>query len=68
MSTAKENAAAFQTWHSRRTYSPGNPQIDPWMRDVLLSLQMTLNLLAKQIDENTARIRRIETHLGRSGR
>lgn len=60
LSTAKENVAAFHTWHSNRTYNPGHPQIDPWMRDVLISLQTTLNLLAKQIDDNTERIARLE--------
>lgn len=63
MSTAKENVAAFHTWHSPRTYNSGNPQIDPWMRDVLVSLQSTLNLLAVQIDENSERLTRIERHL-----
>ncbi|HWK19780.1 MAG TPA: hypothetical protein VNR37_03295 [Microbacteriaceae bacterium] len=62
-SSAKENVAAFHTWHSGRTYSPGHPQIDPWMRDVLVSLQSTLNLLAEQIDKNSERIARIERFL-----
>lgn len=63
MDSAQENVSAFHTWHSSRTYSPGNPQIDPWMRDVLVSLQSTLNLLATQIDQNTQRIDRIESFL-----
>ena len=63
--SAAQNVAAFHTWHSSRTYSAGHPQLDPWMRDVLISLQSTLNLLAKQIDENTRRIDRIEQHLRR---
>jgi hypothetical protein len=63
MSSAKENVAAFHTWHAPRTYNPGHSEIDPWMRDVLISLQNTLNLLAKQLDENTDRIERIERHL-----
>jgi hypothetical protein len=63
MSSAKENVAAFQTWHSSRTYNPGHPEIDPWMRDVLLSLQSTLNQLAEQMDSNTERLDRIERFL-----
>ena len=63
MSTAQENVAAFHTWHSSRTYSPGNPQIDPWLRDVLVSLQSTLNLLAEQMDDNTRRFGTLESRL-----
>ncbi len=62
-SSAKENVAAFHTWHSSRTWDAGHPDIDPWMRDVLISLQSTLNLLAAQIDENSERLTRIERHL-----
>lgn len=62
-SSAKENVAAFHTWHSGRTFHAGDPKIDPWMRDVLVSLQTTLNLLATQLDENTQRIDRIERFL-----
>ena len=65
-SSAKDNVAAFHTWHSGRTFSSGHPQIDPWLRDVLVSLQSTLNLLAEQIDESASRIERIEAHLRRS--
>lgn len=61
--SAYQNVQAFHSWHSNRTYEPGNPQIDPWLRDVLVSLQNTLNLLAKQIDDNTRRIQDIETFL-----
>jgi hypothetical protein len=64
-SSAKDNVAAFHTWHSSRTFNAGHPQIDPWMRDVLVSLQTTLNLLAQQIDDNSARLDRIEQHLRR---
>ena len=60
MSSAKENVAAFHTWHSARTFNAGHPDIDPWMRDVLISLQTTLNLLAKQIDEDARRIDQVE--------
>lgn len=67
MSSAQENVQAFHTWHSSRTWSSGHPQIDPWMRDVLVSLQNTLNLLAKQIDENTERIERLESWARRQG-
>lgn len=63
MSSALENVEAFHTWHSSRTWDAGHPTIDPWMRDVLVSLQSTLNHLAKQIDDNTARLNRIEQHL-----
>jgi len=63
--SAYQNVQAFHTWHSSRTFHPGHAQIDPWMRDVLVSLQSTLNLLAKQIDENTQRIDRIEARLRR---
>lgn len=54
---------AFHTWHSSRTWEAGHPEIDPWMRDVLVSLQSTLNLLAEQLDSNTARLEPIERHL-----
>jgi hypothetical protein len=63
MSTAQENVQAFQTWHSSRTYNPGHPQIDPWMRDVLLSLQNTLRLMAEQIDRDSDRIRQLEAQV-----
>jgi len=65
MSSAKANAATFQTWHSSRTFSPGHAQIDPWMRDVLINLQLCLNSMAEQIDDNTARIDAVEQHLRR---
>lgn len=65
MSTAKENVAAFHTWHSTRTYNPGHPQLDPWMRDVLLSLQQTLNLLAEQADRDSERIADLERQVAR---
>jgi hypothetical protein len=39
--------------------------MDPWMRGVLLALQVTLNELAHQIDENTARLEQLEKHLRR---
>jgi hypothetical protein len=65
MGKAQDNAAAFHTWHSGRTFYAGNPQIDPWMRDVLVNLQACLNEFAKQIDSNTERLDRIEAHLRR---
>ncbi|MBL5974835.1 MAG: hypothetical protein D3X82_14005 [Candidatus Leucobacter sulfamidivorax] len=65
MSTAKQNVAAFHTWHSPRTYNPGHPQLDPWMRDVLLSLQQTLNLLAEQADRDSERIADLERQVAR---
>ena len=67
MGQAQQNAAAFHSWHSNRTYHPGNPEIDPWMRNVLLNLQACLNEFAKQIDSNTERLDRIEAHLRRRG-
>lgn len=67
MATAKQQVQAFHTWHSSRTFNPGNPQIDPWMRDVLVNLQVCLNSLADQIDDNTERLDRIEQHLRRKG-
>jgi hypothetical protein len=39
--------------------------MDPWLRGVFLALQVTLNELAHQIDENTARIDRLEQQLRR---
>lgn len=66
--SAYQNVQVFQTWHSSRTFNPGHPQIDPWMRDVLVSLQSTLNLLAKQIDKNTedlAETRRVVNQIAR---
>jgi hypothetical protein len=65
MTSAGEQAAAFQTWHSSRTWDPGHPQMDPWMRGVLLALQVTLNELAHQIDEITARQEQLEKQLRR---
>lgn len=65
MATAREHAAAFHTWHSKRTWNAGHPQIDPWMRDVLVALQACLNELATQIDSNTERLDRIESFLRR---
>jgi hypothetical protein len=37
--------------------------MDPWMRGVLLALQVTLNELAEKIDENSDRIARLEQQL-----
>ena len=63
MSSAREQAAAFQTWHSPRTWEAGHPQIDPWLRGVLLALQVTLNGMAEMIDHQDDRIARLEQHL-----
>lgn len=60
MGKAQQNVNTWQTWHSSRTYNPGHSQLDPWMRDVLLNLQLCLNSLAKQIDDNTDRLDRLE--------
>lgn len=69
---AVQAAAAFHTWHSSRTWNPGHPQIDPWMRDVLLNLQLALNTMsasqraiAEQVDRNTALLSRIAAHLNK---
>lgn len=67
MAKAMQHAQAFQTWHSSRTFSSGNPQIDPWMRDVLVALQGCLNELATHIDDNTERIERLENWARRQG-
>jgi hypothetical protein len=67
MGKAQQNAAAFHTWHSSRTFNPGHSQIDPWMRNVLINLQACLNEFAKQIDSNTERLDRIEAQLRRQG-
>lgn len=52
--------SAFSGTHSGRTYNAGNPAIDPWLRNVLVQLQATLNALgeqqknlARQVDQNT---------------
>jgi len=63
MGSAREQAAAFQTWHSSRTWDAGHPQIDPWLRGVLLALQVTLNELAEKIDQDAERIARLEQQL-----
>jgi hypothetical protein len=67
MGQAQQNAAAFHSWHSNRTYNPGHSQIDPWMRDVLLGLQACLNEFARQIDSNTERLDRVERLLRQRG-
>lgn len=61
MGKAQANAQAFHTWHSSRTYNSGHPQLDPWMRDVLLNLQLCLNSMAKQLDEQDDRLDRLES-------
>lgn len=63
MATAQQHVAAFQSHHSNRTFHAGNPQIDPWMRNVLVALQVCLNELATKIDNNAQRLDRIEHHL-----
>lgn len=67
-------ANAFHTWHSSRTWNAGHPEIDKWLRDVLVSLQSTLYTIAEaekamaaQIDQNTAAIREIQLFLNRRG-
>ena len=67
---SKQAAAAFYAWHSSRTWDSGHPQIDPWMREVLVALQGALNTIAvsqadiaRQVDENTRTIERMVRHL-----
>lgn len=67
MGTQQGNANAFHTWHSSRTYS-GHPDLDPWMRNVLLNLQLCLNSFAAQIDDNTERLGRLEQAVRQMGR
>ena len=72
-SRAKQSVSAvagFHSHHSSRTYNPGHPKIDPWMRDVLVSLQATLNTLAStqqeiaaQVDRNTTVLNQVIAHL-----
>ena len=58
-------AAAFHTWHSSRTWEAGHPQIDPWMRDVLIALQNALNTITKSQAEIAEQVDRITAHLSK---
>lgn len=63
---AQNLARRFHGSHSSRTWSGGNT--DPWLREVLLQLQVCLNGMAKQIDENSERLDRVEAQVRRLGR
>jgi hypothetical protein len=67
---AKNAVAAFHTHHSGKTFYAGQPGIEPWLRDTLVSLQHTLNVMsetqvkiAEQVDRNTATLRQVVNHL-----
>lgn len=67
---AKNAVAAFHTWHSGKTFHAGQPGIEPWLRDTLVSLQSTLNTMADtqlkiaaQVDRNTETLRQVVNHL-----
>lgn len=72
----KQIAYATQGHHSKKTFHPNQPGIEPWMRETLLAIQRSLNALAetqveiaRQVERNTARIERIERFLqANSGR
>lgn len=62
--------AAFHTHHSGKTFYAGQPGIEPWLRDTLVSLQHTLNVMAatqvkiaEQVDRNTAVLQQVVNHL-----
>ena len=64
--------SAFHTWHSKMTWNPGQPGIEPWLRDTLVSLQGTLNTIAQtqlkiadQVDQNTRLLAQIAHHLNK---
>ena len=63
---------AFQSWHSKMTWNAGQPGIEPWLRDTLVSLQNTLNTVAQtqlkiadQVDENARLLAQIAHHLNK---
>lgn len=64
--------AAFHTHHSGKTYYAGQPGIEPWLRDTLVSLQDTLNTIAatqlkiaEQLDRTSNVVDNVVTHLNR---
>lgn len=67
---AKNAVSAFHTFHSGKTFYAGQPGIEPWLRDTLVSLQNTLNTMAatqlqiaEQVDRNTETLRQVVSHL-----
>lgn len=67
---AKNAVLAFHTHHSKMTFNPGVPGIAPWLRDTLVSLQHTLQVMAetqikiaKQTDQNTEVLRQVTRYL-----
>lgn len=69
-SSARDAVGAFQTYHSAKTYNPGTPGIEPWMRETLLALQRALNQIAdaqvaaaQELEQQGTRLARIERHL-----
>jgi hypothetical protein len=63
VATAMQHSQAFHSHHSSRTFNPGHPEIDPWLRNVLVALQVCLNELATKIDSNSDRLDRVERML-----
>ena len=68
----KRSVRAFHSHHANKTFYPGKPGIEPWLRDTLVALQNSLDNLAElelkmaqQIDTNTANILRIADHVNR---
>lgn len=60
MGKAYNAAQAFHSHHSGRTFDAGHSQVDPWLRNVFIALQDTLNVMGQQIDANTERLDRLE--------
>ncbi|WP_354169794.1 hypothetical protein [Arthrobacter sp. UYEF36] len=61
---------AFHTFHSGKTFYAGQPGIEPWLRDTLVSLQNTLNTIAstqlkiaEQLDRTTEVVDNVVNHL-----
>lgn len=61
---------AFHTHHSGKTFYAGQPGIEPWLRDTLVSLQDTLNTIAAtqvkiagQLDRTTQVTDNVVNHL-----
>ncbi len=60
MTTARRAAQEFRKAHTARTFHPDNPRLDPWLREVVMALQECLDAHAKQLDDTTRRLDRIE--------
>lgn len=70
----KSAIGAFHGHHSGRTFHSGHPEIDPWLRDVLVALQASLNTvseaiqeIARQIDTESDTTRRLIHHVNKVG-